>query len=138
MKKYFLLGTLLLLAFISCSKSDDNEETVVPQEPARYYVKYEVTYNTQHINAKRTISFTTESGTKTINLETQAKNVSWEGTYGPVDKNFVASLDCDTPGYQYRSTIHARIYVSREKEPIVIKAEGENNTSLFLQYKIDF
>lgn len=138
MKQFIIIGTLLLLAFTSCSKSDDKEEIVEPKEPARYYVKYEVTFNTQHINAKRTISFTTESGTKTIDLETQAKNVSWEGTYGPVGEKFVASLDCDTPGYQYRSTIHARIYVCREKEPFVIKAEGEKEASLSLQYKIDF
>jgi hypothetical protein len=138
MKKVILLGTLLLLAFTSCSKSDDKEEIIEQQEVARYYVKYEVTYNTQHINPKRTIIFTTESGKKTINLETKANIVSWEGTYGPVDKNFIAALDCSTPGYEYRSTIHARIYVCREKEPFVIKAEDEKESYLSLQYKIDF
>ena len=46
MKKVILLGAMLLLAFTSCSKSDENKEEIIePQEVARYYVKYEVTYN---------------------------------------------------------------------------------------------
>lgn len=138
MKHFLIFGTLLLLVVSSSCSKEDDEKIVETNESARYYVKYEVKYNTYHYNASRVIKFATENGIQTLDLVKQSNEVSWEGTYGPVNKNFVASINCDTPGYNYSSTIHARIYVSREKEPFVIKAEGENSHSLVLQYKIDF
>lgn len=141
--KHIFIGLLLLLAFTSCSKDDDQTSSKDPyseqnnstKEDTRYYVKYEVTYSTYHVNESRVVKFETEKGMETISLNQQSKTVSWEGTYGPVKKHFVASLDCDTPGYDWDSQIHARIYVCREKEPFVIKAEGEKSHSLLLQYK---
>ncbi|MBR6455330.1 MAG: hypothetical protein IKS72_00125, partial [Prevotella sp.] len=93
MKKLLFFGATLLLMFVSCSKEDDVPEVPV-EEPVRYYVKYEVTFNTQHVNAPRHINFTNENGGQTISLTNEAKTVIWDRTYGPVDKNFVASLDC--------------------------------------------
>ena len=60
---YFLKNFLLLfsiLLYSSCS-SDDNDINT-PQESTRYYVKYEVSFHTQHINRIRTISYTDEKG----------------------------------------------------------------------------
>lgn len=133
MKKLLLFG--LLLVFASCSKEDD----VPVEEPVvRYYVKYEVTFTTQHLNAPRNITFTNEEGSQTISITDYAKTITWDRVYGPVDKNFVASLDCNVGSYEYTSNIHAKISMSRDKEPFVIKAEGSNTKSISLRYKIDF
>lgn len=142
----FFVTFMFSFAFVSCSKDNDNEkkepiateEPVAIEEPARYYVKYEVSFTTPHINPTRVVTFTTEKGTQTINLEQETKTVTWEGTYGPVDKGFKASLECSTPNYNYGGTIHGRIYVCREQEPFVIKAEGERSSPLLLDYSIDF
>lgn len=134
-----ILATFMFsFAFVSCSKDSDKEEPVVIEEPARYYVKYEVTFETAHINPTRVLKFATEKGIQTINLEQKTKTVTWEGTYGPIEKGFKTSLDCSTPNYAYSSVIHGRIYVCREKEPFVIKAEDEGDHSLLLNYSIDF
>lgn len=132
------LVTIISLGFLSCS--DDDDDIIKKEESARYYVKYEVTINTYHINIDRTISYTDEKGIQTITISDWQKEVKWEGTYGPVNKDFVASLDCSTAKYD-DTAIHARIYVCREKEPFVIKAEGNNtpnSKALSLSYKIDF
>ncbi|MCR5714768.1 MAG: hypothetical protein K6F98_07580 [Bacteroidales bacterium] len=129
---FFLITIVSAQMLTSCSDDDDDS--------ARYYVKYEVTIQTQHVNPDRTISYTDEKGNQTFVNSEWIKLWEWEGTYGPVNKNFVASLDCSTAKYD-DTVIHARIYVSREKEPFVIKAEGTNtlnSKSLSLTYKIDF
>lgn len=143
MKKYIKSLLLLFFSFLfysflsSCSSDDD----ITPQEESvRYYVKYEVSIYTWHTNINRTITFTDEKGTQTLVNKDNVREINWEGTYGPVDKNFVASLHCETAQLD-DTAIHARIYVSREKEPFVIKAEGTNNKNskeLSLTYKIDF
>ena len=134
--KSILLSIFSILFYSSCS-SDDND-IGTPQESPRYYVKYEVSFHTQYLNTKRTISYTDEKGRQTNNIEDWSRDVKWEGTYGPVDKDFVASLSCSINDY---GDIHGKIYVSREKEPFVIKAEGsnlKNSKELSLTYKIDF
>ena len=130
---FLFLTTILSLT--SCSSSEDSE---IPQEEARYYVKYEVSFKTQHTNTTKDIKFTTEKGIEKISFTEKTKTLSWEGTYGPVNKDFIASISCNVPSYSYSSEIHARIYLSREKEPFVIKAEGTEEYSLGLQTKIDF
>ena len=128
----------------SCSPENDPEildpeySEVQPAEKPRYYVKYEVTFSTQHTNTIKNLIFTTDKGTENKSFTEWTKTKSWEGTYGPVDKDFVATLTCSVPDYDYNSEIHARIYLSREKEPFVIKAEGSGKYSLSLQSKIDF
>ena len=137
MKKHRFYSFIILLfgMFIlaSCSTDDPGFE-----EKARYYVKYEVTFKTQHTNTIKNISFTTENSTENISFTEWVKTKSWEGTYGPVDKNFKATINCVVPDYNYDCEIHARIYLSREKEPFVIKSEGIGKYSLFLQANIDF
>ena len=138
MKYFCVLFTLFvsnILLFASCSASDDSE---ISQEEARYYVKYEVSFTTQHTNTVKNISFTTENGTEKMSFTEKKKLLSWEGTYGPVDKDFIASISCNVPSYSYSCEIHARIYVCREKEPFVIKDEGTGKYSLNLKYQIDF
>ncbi len=131
------------MSFIVLSCSEDDEDPISPpnsntETSTRYYVKYDVTFTTYHINPTRVIKFATEKGIQTIMLENQSKSVSWNGTYGPVDKNFTASIEGSTPGYDYPTTVHAKISVCRDKEPFVIKAEDEASHSLSLSYKIDF
>ena len=131
MKKILLLG--FLLAFISCSKDSTPDE-----ESARYYVKYEVTFITQHLTAIRYITFTNEEGFQTIEIKDNEKTITWDQTYGPVDKNFVPSLKCDVVGPYASSIINAKISLSRNGEPFVVKAEGSNAKSVLLRYEIDF
>lgn len=137
MKKLLFFCLISALALVSCSKDEEVPEVPV-EEPVRYYVKYEVTFNTQHINAPRHINFTNENGNQTIRLTNESKTVIWDRTYGPVDKNFVASLDCNVGTYQHSSNIYAKISMSREKEPFVLKAEGSGTKTVSLWYKIDF
>ena len=133
MKKFFYF--VLCIAFFSlyaCSSDNDNLS-----EETRYYVKYEVEAYTQHINVPKIITFITETGKESIELNDKNTH-TWEGTYGPVSKGFEAQIICELgKDYNYRREFHARIYVSREKEPFVIKAE-DTDTSINLTYKIDF
>lgn len=129
MKKFLLV--IMALSFLLCAcSSDDNDapqKEEEKEEDVRYYVKYEVTAKTQHINPIKTIKFTTEEGSKTIEL-TGSLTSEWEATYGPVSKDFVAQLECSVNNYNYSQTFHARIYICRDKEPFVIKAEDEDKT----------
>ena len=59
---FLFLTTILSLT--SCSSSEDSE---IPQEEARYYVKYEVSFKTQHTNTTKDIKFTTEKGIENAN-----------------------------------------------------------------------
>ena len=70
MKKFLLV--IMALSFLLCACSSDDNDTPQKEEEkeedVRYYVKYEVTAKTQHINPIKTIKFTTEEGSKTIEL----------------------------------------------------------------------
>ena len=137
---FFLMALIIMGTHMLMSCGDDDKDIATQEESARYYVKYEVKIQTQHINADRTISYTDEKGKHSFTNSEWMKSMEWDGTYGPVDKNFVASLSCQT-AYDDNTQIYARIYVSREKEPFVVKAEGNNEKgrcSLSLYYKIDF
>ena len=118
-----ILVTSLLL-FLSCSKEIEQN---LPSEKVNYYVKYEV----KNAKAYTKIRFLTEKGIE----ETNITGITWEGTYVPVDKRFIAFLDIpESPSNE----IHARIYISKEKGPFVIKAEGQSKNSFSLHAKIDF
>ncbi|MCR5130626.1 MAG: hypothetical protein K6C10_04085 [Prevotella sp.] len=149
MKKIFLLLMLALgaLMVVSCSKDDDKdvinpdqqeEQQQEKEDEVRYYVKYEATCKSQHLSVTRTYTFTTENGTQTIQETNSTKTTTWEGTYGPVKKGFKTSLKCLIGESGSLISCHARIYVSRDKEPFVIKAEGNGENSLNLEYTIDF
>lgn len=132
--KSFLFLIIGLLVFSSCHNDDD---IIIEQDNTRYYVKYEVYFKTQYKNVDREITYSDEKGIQKITLSEWGFEKSWEGTYGPVNKDFVAILNCSTPT-NYSSIIHAKIYVCREKEPFVIKAEASGENPLNLRYKIDF
>ena len=136
MNKILFFGAALLLMFASCSKDDD---------PAAYYVKYEVTFKTQKTGIRVEAYFNTEKSVETMISQTQSNNFFWEGTYGPVEKGFLTNLACSTIEEDmygrmkvYEGEIQARIYVSRDKEPFVIKADQIGVGSVSLNYKIDF
>lgn len=124
-----------LMLFASCSTEDTPDSS---DDLALYYVKYEVTFKTKHVNTEKIIRFKTENGKERISFTEWKSSIYWDGTYGPVDKNFRPFISCVVPDYKYASEIHARIYISREKEPFVIKAEGDGEYSLSLETKIDF
>lgn len=151
MKRILCLLMLISTAclFNSCSKDDDNDVVEVIKyvekdqqtnnqvEDTRYYVKYEVTCTTSKLAVERAYTFTTEKGEQIVKSTNSVQTTTWEGTYGPVKKGFTTSLKCQVQT-EYGSSCHARIYVCREKEPFVIKAEGTGVTSLSLSYQIDF
>lgn len=139
MNRLLFFFTLVCTLFIFTSCSDDDSNTIPEQEPVRYYVKYEMTSKTYHDNQPRIITVNTEKGIQTITLKDTWKNTSWEETYGPVNKSFIPSLEVNIKKDDYSSTIQGKIYVSREKEPFVLKAQGSSGTySLSLTCSIDF
>lgn len=124
--------------FASCSKDDD---PVV--DPVRYYVKYEVQFSAPKANLDHIISIGTEKGEKSLVITDKDNTVvSWTGTYGPVDKNFIAHISCNTPATNYsqgpHTKIHARISLSKDNGPFFVKAEQIGTDILYLDYKIDF
>ena len=124
-----------------CGCSDDDDECKIPQEKpqveeVRYYVKYELAVKADAKNKYTTFNFATDKGIQKKYLE---GSKTWEATYGPVNKGFQTSFDCTMNNGDARWTnVHGRIYVSRGKEPFVLKAEGDDGASFSLRYTIDF
>ena len=152
MKRILCLLMLISTAclFNSCSKDDDkdvvevikyvekDQQTNNQVEDTRYYVKYEVTYKTRWLNDIVNVTIATESGEKKHQIDNGSSTGSWEATYGPLKKGFTTYLKFLNQSTYNLNQCHARIYVSREKEPFVIKAEGSGVNSLNLSYQIDF
>ena len=148
-KLILILLPLLTFMINSCNKDDEKSEPVntntsnssqqgnVQPEEVRYYVKYEMSSTTLHAAVRRTLTFTTEKGTQTIEIKPSniEKTVNWEGTYGPFKKEATVTFYCSQ---NEGGTMHGRIYVSRDKEPFVIKAEQNSTASISLGYTIDF
>ena len=134
--KHILLSFLICpFFFIACSSNDEDCNVAEPEE-TRYYVRYELKTKAQYTNQSSTLRIATEKG---IEEQRFHGGNSWEATYGPVKKGFKTSISCSMSGGDSRWTnIHARIYVSREKEPFVLKAEGNDGADLSLSYTIDF
>ena len=132
--------------FNSCSKDDDDVAQVEPKEQqtnnqveeARYYVKYEVSYKTRWLNDVVKVTYMTETGEETSRIDNGSQTGRWEATYGPLKKYRTTSLKFFNQSSHDLNTCHARIYVCREKEPFVIKAEGSGVNKLELSYNIDF
>ena len=142
-----VLFTGLMVSFSSCSK--DNGQVIDPveendtnykdqKEEARYYVKYEISSKTLHWREIRTIRYNDEKGTQTLTFTPEYSSLSWEGTYGPVKKGFSALLSCDVSEIGTNCMVSGRIYVCREKEPFVVKAEQSSSYGVDLHYVIDF
>ena len=139
--KLWLVLILSSLALISCSSGDDPTRNENPQtEETRYYVKYEaympLGFSSQITSRK--ITYTTEKGEQNISTST----ANWEGTYGPFKKNTKVYLkvEAESGGIRTDAEYYVRLYVSREKEPFVIKGEQrlKETSQLYTEYTIDF
>ena len=132
---YYLIVMMIMTMFVS-SCTAESELDKEPEESARYYVKNEVNVqNGWSSKTTHTISFTSEDGPASIVHEVKGfGSIKWEGTYGPLQKGDKVSLSAKNHQMDY----HGRIYISREKEPFVIKAEGTGAETLNLQATIDF
>lgn len=137
--KLLLLSILITVASLESSCSNDDDEITPKEEDARYYVKYEATIHTFSVKTTKYISFSNEEGSQILTFNDKKQNIQWEGTYGPVTKDFIANLDCSSASYDDTS-IYARISVCKDKEPFVVKAEGSQTKGNYLSLtnKIDF
>lgn len=153
MKNIKMLG-FALIAFIACAcvfacgdgKEDEPEipnQTETPEqkeevEDTRYYVKYELEMPSKWTNTIKKITYASEKGRQEFNTTEK----SWEGTYGPLkkgDKVYLTIKSNNPDEYNYvQSYNKARIYVCREKEPFVVKAEDEGRKDLTLVYSINY
>lgn len=109
-----VLATTFLL-FTSCSTDDE-----------RYYVKYEVISS----STIQSIVCKSEGGLKYFSQE----GTKWEITFGPYEKGDKVSISASNSG----NDIQARIYISIEKEPFVLKAEKKEKGRVELEYTIDY
>lgn len=107
---------LVLFTFSSCTKSD----------PTEYYVKYSIDSDTYQIGGNLEVFITDENNTQQEYLVAQ-NNLS-EFTIGPVLESFEASLLARDAGNANQLRLYARIYVSRNGEPFVIKSRDESET----------
>ncbi|CAI8177034.1 MAG: Uncharacterised protein [Flavobacteriaceae bacterium] len=105
---------LILCSFSSCTKSDPNE----------YYVMYSIDSDTYQIGGNLEVFITDENNTQQEYLVSQ-NNVS-EFTIGPVLESFEASILARDAGNANQLRLYARIYVSRNGEPFVIKSRDES------------
>lgn len=107
---------LVLFTLYGCTKSD----------PTEYYVKYSIDSDTYQIGGNLEVFITDENNTQQEYLVTQ-NNLS-EFTIGPVLESFEASLLARDAGNANQLRLYARIYVSRNGEPFVIKSRDESET----------
>lgn len=144
--KYFVIALMISPIFIACgddepdTSSKENSENQKENqagnqvESSNYYVMYEIEKVQTGDNRviETIITYVSEKGEQNLTL----KNVrTWTGTYGPLKNGDNVYLLIDgTDPFQRR----ARIYVSKNKEPFVIKAESYFVYDASLLYTIDF
>ena len=121
---------MVIMTLFSCK--DDEDNTQIPQNDA-YYVKYEASsYFGFQATSTFSVNYTTENGVMKFEEENVGRSHSWDGTYGPFKKGdqIVLSIKCSV------GEVTGRLYVSRNKEPFVIKAEGTKENKIELKYTI--
>ena len=123
----------LLLTFTACDNGNGKDNDT-------YYVKYETSMTSIYIIKKSYIKISTENGIK--NIETSP---AFSETFGPVSKGFLASLETylDVSSSLVQTSVTARIYISKNSEPFVLKAFDTSacpmsNNPIKINYKIDF
>ena len=127
-----LFVVMMSASFISCS-SDDDDSPSIPEGKTDYYVKYEVSaQNAGYATITWNLEYSTDKGVGTSTIKDGGK---WEATYGPFPKSAEVFLRLSNGSSSY--PVNARILVSKDKEPFVIKAEHSGGDHL-LEYKIDF
>ncbi len=137
MRRFETVCALLLILFstsLLCACSSDDDKTVERKEPDRYYVRYEAENGSQISYDKTT---TREVTLKNV-YDEEKLNLSsgeWSATYGPFRYGVKVYLKIKTVG-KYNS--NARICVSKNQEPFVIKAEQRESTNIELEYTINF
>ena len=109
----FLMMSLTML--VSCTKDDDNENSVPIEDVANYYVKYHVFATSGFSGAYLPLEITCTTGLPNNTFIT--KN-NWEETFGPFKKGEKIWLDV-----KGNSTLTGRIYVSKNQEPFSLKVE---------------
>ena len=118
--------------------SGDKEVDEDKAEKPRYYVKYEVETKTNWTNTTNEIIFYSDKGLQSV---VTTGTSTWTGTYGPLSYGHSVYLKIkrnNLKDYNYGGTNHARIYICREKEPFVVKAEATGKKDVDLTYRIDF
>ena len=139
---FIMISLLGCINIISCGgdEPEDPQKPITPEQPeeTRYYVKYEIEMPSQLINTEKSISYVSEKGDQSF----KTTDKKWQGTYGPLKKgNRVYLIIKSNSPDEYnnvKSYNRAKIYISRDKEPFVIKAEDEGRKDLSLTYTIDF
>lgn len=126
----------LMPMLMTCDNEEDNE---MSNETDRYYVRYEVYSKASALSTSIcSISYMTENGlqsvTHTHEYSKYGTSWEWEGQYGPFKKGDLVNLSIGCKA----ATNEGRIYVSRNNEVFVIKAEGQKYGSLDLKYTIDY
>lgn len=127
MKKLIYVILCVLPLLISCDKDSDKKSS-------EYYVRYEMSATTQYVSTNRTISVSTESGTKEFSINYN----SFSETFGPVDKGFTANMTVNytTSG---SNTTTLKIYVARGEEPFALKeTKTSGGSTVTTSYTIDF
>jgi hypothetical protein len=125
MKQIFFALFAALILF-GCEKFTDD-----------YYVKYAGAVDTRYIQVPLDIVITDENN----HTEHIDATDSWSRIIGPVNKKFNASISVATEGSPNNMTLLAKIYVSKNDDPFVLKESDEStDTSIPLQidYTIDF
>ncbi|MGI6242042.1 MAG: hypothetical protein ACOYJK_00660 [Prevotella sp.] len=134
MKKYVLL-LVTILSMVACtSDNDECKSGEVKEETHAYYIKYEVfapilVYG----RGDNTISYTNEAGVQKVTTE----NTKWEITCGPVKKGFTAQLSSRTSVTSNSSKIQIKIFVARDNEPFVLKANTEDTENASVEYTVN-
>ena len=122
MKKILFICLIVLVgAFVSCTKQRDS-----------YYVKYEV--NAYKAVAGRIYPTTVHiEMLSTDTLITKIAEGEFVETYGPYKYHDMAYLKINSHNAYI---LNGKIYISKNEQPFVLKAEIEGNTEI--SYIIDF
>lgn len=141
--KFLFLLMLPLFLLAGCSKEDDNpaDDYDDKTEEAVYYVRYEVSMPLEYIPSyphPKEVTYIDEEGEQSF----ETMESSWSATYGPFRKYTKLYLNVIAGGGVIKvNDWYARLYVSRNNHPFVIKAEDsaeDGASSLSLSYTIDF
>ena len=127
MKKLYLLFALFIgITLAGCTSEDSEIEEI---EKVDYYIKY-IVKAADSSSGIKSVSVITDSGKQTFELKNQR---SWEQTYGPVAKGFMAIIQVKG------LTRTVEIHCCRGKEPFALKAIKNGETfDPVLGYTIDF
>ena len=131
-----MLMVALMPMMTSCGDDDTNE---TKKEFDRYYVRYEAVSKANRLSTSTCkVNYMTENGIQTVthshDYSQYGSTWNWEGQYGPFEKGDLAKLIITCSG----ASNEGRLYVSRNNEAFVVKAEGQNKDKLELEYTIDY